>query len=236
MTLVQTTAEKIKTKVDWAITVRPADFDEVRIPSQSSLFPLVYDAAVSIHGRMIPAVDASDFDEQSHFTTQGSDWVQSSSDWNANLQSWRIYQSGQFVLLLAVRTDWVENPVLRQVPYPEGKTFPLWDSMATFVAIYEFAARLSSTIAGSSEMVVTTSIRNIQGAQLVQDNLRKTSLRHYVFPEQSYEYPSGKATPIAREALLANPRQFAAEAGNDLLHHFGFKSTVDSVALWQSEF
>jgi hypothetical protein len=104
------------------------------------------------------------------------------------------------------------------------------------VAIYEFAARLASTPAGSANMVVKTTIKNVRGAQLVQDNLTKTSLRHYEFPHDSYEYPHGKPAPIPRQTLMGSPREFAAEAGNDLLSQFGFQSTVESVRRLQSEF
>lgn len=231
MTLVQTTAEKIKTKGHWAITIRPAEFKEDRIPSRSELFPLVYDTAVSTNGRIIPAID-SDNEPLNH----GSDWIEFSSEWSTDIQSWRFYQSGQFVLLLAVWTDWVENPAPRHVPYPSGRIFPLWDSLATFAAIYEFAARLAITAAGSTQMIVKTAIKNLQGAQLVQDNLHTTSLRHYEFLNDSFEYPTGKATAIDRAALVANHRQFAAEAGNELLLQFGFQSTVESVLRMQSEF
>jgi hypothetical protein len=84
-------------------------------------------------------------------------------------------------------------------------------------------------------MVVKTTIANLQGAQLVQDNLKKTSLRHYVFPYDTFEFPSGRPTPIAREQLVGNSRQFAAEAGNELLRQCGFDSTVEMVARWQSK-
>ncbi len=231
MTLVQTTAEKIKTKGYWAITVRPAEFQETRVSSRARLFDLVHDTAVSVNGRIIPAIDGT-----SDSLSNGSDWIEFNSEWGTDLQSWRLYQSGQFVLLLAVWTDWDEAPRLRQVPYPSGRTFPLWDSLATFVAIYEFAARLSLTDAGSDNMVITTMIKNLHGAQLVQDHLRKTSLRHYEFDDNVFEYPAGKATPTSREDLVGNPRKLAAEAANDLLHQFGFQSTLEAVLSWQSEF
>ena len=139
-------------------------------------------------------------------SVNGSDWIEFNSEWGTDLQSWRLYQSGQFVLLLAVWTDWDEAPRLRQVPYPSGRTFPLWDSLATFVAIYEFAARLSLTDAGSDNMVITTMIKNLHGAQLVQDHLRKTSLRHYVFDDDVFAYPAGKATPTCPCGVLSATR------------------------------
>ncbi len=231
MTLVQTTTEKIKTKGFWTVTIRPADFQETRVADRSKLFQIVHDAAVSINGRSIPAIDLS-----GEPVRHGPDWIELSTDWDADIQSWRFYQSGQFVLLLANWTEWNDRRALRQIPLPTGQKFPFWDSLGTFVAIYEFAARLASTPAGGANMVVRTTIKNLQGAQLVQDNLRKTSLRHYIFREDIYQFPAGKSVSISREALMGNPRQFAAEAGNDLLHRFGFQSTVESVMQVQSEF
>jgi hypothetical protein len=230
MTLVQTTADKIKTKSYWAVTIRPARFDERRVPDRSQLFPLVHDTAVSTNGRIIPALDQRD-----ESMKVGPDWIENSSDWGTDLQSWRFYQSGQFVLLLAVWTDWIENPTLRQVPHPTGRTLPFWDSLATILAAYTFAARLSLTAAGENAMVVKTTIANLKGAQLVQDNLKKTSLRHYEFPYDKFEYPNGRPMPIAREQLVGNSKQLAAEAGNELLRQFGFDATVEMVARWQSE-
>jgi hypothetical protein len=230
MTLVQTTADKIKTKSYWAITIRPARFDEHRVPDRSSLFTLVHDSAVSTNGRIIPALD-----QHEESLRVGPDWIESSSEWSTDLQAWRFYQSGQFVLLLAVWTDWIEDPALHQKSHTMGRTLPLWDSLATISATYTFAARLSLTVAGDSAMVVTMSIADIKGARLVQDNLKKTPLRHYVYPGDSFEYPTGRPVQIAREQLVGNAKQLAAEAGYDLLRRFGFDTTVEMVARWQSE-
>jgi hypothetical protein len=230
MTLVQTTANKIKTKSYWAITVRPARFEEHRVPDRSQLFPLVHDTAVSTNGRIIPALD-----QREDSIKVGPDWIEISSEWSTDLQAWRFYQSGQFVLLLAVWTDWIEQPALHQIPSPTGKTLPLWDSLATIAAVYTFASRLSLTPAGDSAMVVKTTIANLKGAHLVQDNLKKTSVRHYAFPKDTFEYPGGRPIPIAREMLVGSSKQLAAEAGNELLRQFGFNSTVEMVARWQSE-
>ena len=73
-------------------------------------------------------------------------------------------------------------------------------------------------------MVISTTIKNLHQTQLVQDHLRKESLRHYVFEDDMFEFPAGKTTPIAREELVGDSRKLAAEAANDLLRQFGFRS------------
>lgn len=231
MTLVQTTAEKIKTKGYWAITIRPAAFQETRISSRDQLFEIVHDTAASVNGRVIPAIEGTP-DSLRH----GPDWIEFATEWGTDLQTWRFYQSGQFVLLLANWTDWEETPPLRQVQYSSGRIFPLWDSMATVVAIYEFAARLSLTAAGSEQMVVSIVIKNLHDAELVQDNARKTPLRRYVFQGDVFEYPAGKTALIPRTELVGDSRRLAAVAANELVRQFGFDSTIETVSNWQAEF
>jgi hypothetical protein len=231
MTIVQSTAEKIKTKGYWAISIRPATYLESRVPSRDELFVLVHDRAVSVNGRTIPSVDGVP-----HALVTGPDWIEFNSEWGADLQSWRFYQSGQFVLLLGIWTDWNGTSPWRPGSPSQERTFPLWDSLATFVAIYEFAARLSLTVAGSDQMVVSTMIKNLQEARLVQDNPGKGPLRQHVFQNEAFVYPRGKSASIDRTILVGDSRTLAAEAGNALLQQFGFPSTVDSVLRWQSDF
>jgi hypothetical protein len=231
MTVVQTLAEKIKTKGYWAITIRPAQFREAHIPSRDQLFTLVHDTAVSSNGRIIPSVDGP-----ADSLVSGSDWIEFNSEWGADLQSWRLYQSGQFVLLLGVWTDWDGTSPWRPISTSSDRTLPLWDSLATFVAIYEFAARLSLTVAGSDQMVVSIMIKNLRDAQLVQDSPSKRSLRQHVFQGDEFTYPAGKPTPIARAELVGSSRELAARAASDLLGRFGLQTTPEVVQTWHSEF
>jgi len=222
--------EHIKSRCYWHTIIRPETFVSNRVADYSRLFAIARDSAVSLRGWDFPHIDYRD-DGVRH----GEDWVGQEIDRHHHIESWRLYQSGQFVSVLGLWYDWEG----RSESNPDGDGpvdfFPLWDTIYRFTEIYEFAARLALTEAADVNMRVTVKIGNLQNRVLVQDHHGKTQLRHYHYSDESFTYPIHDAEPIKRELLIANPRKFAAEAMVELFQRFGFMVNHESARSWQEE-
>ena len=127
----------------------------------------------------------------------------------------------------------------RSIRNPDGdgptNDLPLWDRIYRFSEIYEFAARLALTEAGDAAMRVQVKIGNLEGRFLAQDHPGKTGLRRYRCPAESFCHPARDAEPILREALIAQPREFAAVALRELFGRFEFAATIESIRSWLEE-
>lgn len=221
---------RIKSRCYWQALIRPERFMSNRIEDYIRLLPIIRESSVSLRGWDFPHVDY-----RPDVRRNGDDWVGEDLEWNTYLELWRFYQSGQFVSVLGLGYDWQG----RTTENPEGNGpvnfLPLWDTIYRFTEFYEFAARLALTEAGDAAMRVQSKIGNLQGRYLVQDNPRKTSIRHYQFHAESFTHPPHDSDPIPREALIAKPREFAAGALLELFRRFEFAATLESIRSWQEE-
>lgn len=222
--------ERIRSRCYWQALIRPEQFIANRIEDYGRLRPIVRESAVSLRGREFPHVA-----DQREIKRGGDDWVGEEQDWQDHLELWRLYQSGQFVSVLGLWHDWQGRSI--QDLDGDGPTneLPLWDTIYRFTEIYEFAARLALTEAGGAAMRVEVKIGNLQERVLVQDNPGKRPPRRYYYPAASFSHPARGADPIAREALVAQPREFAAVALHELFRRFEFPVTIASIRSWQDE-
>jgi hypothetical protein len=220
----------IRSRCYWQATIRPEQFDEVRVDDYALLFPIVEESVVSLWSWPFPIV-AGDTDSR----RSGEDWVGEEIDWKFGPSLWRLYQSGQFFTLLGMWRDWHG----RSPNNPNGdgpqESLPMWDTIRQFTEIYEFAARLSLTEAGDAAMRVNVKIGNIQGRILGQDNPRKTQLRYYRFQAPDYSWPAPRSEPISRNALVGDPRGLAAEGLAELFKRFDFNAGTQAIRAWQEE-
>lgn len=230
MTDDQSIASKIKSRAHWSILIRPGSFDQSRIATRNDLWTIMHDASVALRGWDFPFVSYEPEQRDS-----GKDWVGAQIEFNSHLESWRIYQSGQFAGLYAIWSEWAPNRQFIHLNPDVKIPFPLWDSIYRLVEIYEFASRLAVSPAGDDFMEVHIDIKGIKGAELVQDNFQKTPLRIYQYEYDDFQYPSSGVELLAKEELLAHHRLYAARAANSLFNEFGFMSTEDSIIKWQSE-
>jgi hypothetical protein len=222
--------EKIRSRCYWQATIRPDEFTRKRVKDFSLLFPIVENSVVHLGGWPFPV-----FSGEASVRSEGHDWVGEEIDWQFGPSLWRLYQSGQFISVSAMRYDWTG----RSKSNPDGDGpqdfLPLWDTIRQFTEIYEFAARLSLTDAGDSAVHVEVKIGNIQNRFLNQDNPRKTPLRYYTIKAPEFLYPGPGTAPIPRDDLVADPRGLAADGLADLFKRFGFDAGAQAIRAWQDE-
>jgi hypothetical protein len=227
-------AKRIRSRCYWQAIIRPETFEVTKIEDPSLLFPIVEDSVVTLRRWPFPILSG-----ERNARRDGEDWVGEEVGeeigWKFGPSLWRLYQSGQFISLLAMWRDWYG----RSPATPEGAgaqdSLPFWDTIRQFTEIYEFAARLSLTEAGDAAMRVNVKIGNIAGRILGQDDPGRTPFRYHRYQERDFSWPGPRSEPISRDALVADPREFAAEGLADLFKRFDFNAGTKVIRAWQEE-
>jgi hypothetical protein len=220
-------AEKIATRAHWAVRIRPADFVRDRIAFED-LEPILSRCAVMIRGWDVPHIDVNEVIERHE------DFIAQSFDWEHHIETWRFYQSGQFVLRKGMRlawrdqSDWFDDSRI-----PDHDVVGIGDAVGHFFEVYELAARLAVTPAGGEEMVVEASARNLAGHRLFLDSPGRASLHQdYITHVQDF----GDPVRLSREELVAREDELAMDAAEALLQRFGFSPSREILRSLREEF
>jgi hypothetical protein len=219
MTKEQAIIDKIVTRGHWRVVIRPTDFDKALVVDAATLFEVVRTTAVSLRGWNLPHVGR----EEPSF---GDDYVEQASEFNGHIEFWRMFQSGQFYLLRAIRSDWV----------PEfERTKVLWTlhTIYTFTEIFEFASRLATTDAGGERMSISITANGLGGRRLWADPAEQLP-----FMEDYVCHPargsSMRSNEFERDDLLANGRSYALREAREFFLRFGWNPTLDTLAELQA--
>lgn len=218
--------EKIRRRGYWQIVIRPAEFIEKRIHDIVLLYPILQKNYVSLRGWDFPHLD-------SHISPQiYLDSIGQELDWQHHISIWRFYQSGQLIYVANMPIDWRDQssfwPADEQ--WKPGASLGVADTLYSFTEIFEFAARLALSDAGSERMCIDVTVGNLKGRALSVDDYRRVPLfRNYIasiekFP-QSFE--------LSKSDLIANLRDIALKAANELFKRFGWHITIDALREWQ---
>lgn len=219
---------KIKTAGYTEVSVRPGRFISDRIQPVTELFPLIERAKVSLRGWDYPHID------RNVPAVPEQDSVAQESEWGEHLDAWRLYQSGQFVSLKALRYDWRDQSGFWPADgaWRRGAFLPIEDVLFTFAEIFEFAARLSSTPAGDDPMHIEIVFGGLRDRRLAvsdprrADFLEPPAARIDVFP-QSFVVPGAE--------LLTETRGLAVRGAQDLFRRFGEELSTDLLRDWMAE-
>jgi hypothetical protein len=202
--------EKIRSRGYWRFAIRPSTFEPDRV-TYDALEGTVRRAAVRLRGWDVP-----------HFENDGliygADFIGSETDWAHHLEAWRFYQSGQFVQLVGMKLDWADqSPML--TANDEGPRLGVTEALWTLSEVFELAARLATTPAGSDEMVVTVELGGLENRELFVDEARRSSFHE---TRRARIDTFKKELVLGREALLAEPDASAALAAREIFMRFGW--------------
>ena len=222
--------EKIRSRGYWKMIIRPGTFVEKRIENLPSLYYLLLRTSVEERGLGFPNL-GSDITVQWH-----EDWISQEFDWEQYLETWRFFQSGQFVDLRGMNEDWRDKSLLltQRPNWAPGQFLGVEDIVDQYTEVFEFASRLAFTGAGDEEMHLKISIHGIKGRRLAART----------FPEgDSYFKTLGPAViddllykvDLPKAELVSKPRELALEPAAKLLHRFGWKPSVNALRDIQSE-
>jgi len=221
----QTVLDKIRTRGYWRVVIRPARFEQNHIGSCSDLFPIVEKNSVRFRGWEYPHVDR----QRPH--QRGVDWVGQETSWELYLEVWRLFLSGQFVHNFAVTEDWRDQSRLWPADddWAPGRYLHAIDSVYELTEIFEFAARLAPTPAGASLMHVEIVVGKLKGRRLVVGGRGV----HMGTPHQTATTDWRHVWQGLQTDLIAQPRELAALAAQDLFACFGEKMSLEILRLAQ---
>jgi hypothetical protein len=129
-------------------------------------------------------------------------WVASWDDFMGHLEYWRMYQSGQFLYLSAVReateAGWRDKllRISRSRIHPPSSDFD-WDQVTGFLEVvnlvytvtefFEFAARLAQELPDTEACQLTVGIHDIEGFMLAVDDIHRSWWEYYAAREPVLE-------------------------------------------------
>jgi hypothetical protein len=146
-----------------------------------------------------------------------------------------MYQSGQFFHIQGLPTDWRDESNFWPADknWKSGYLLGIGDTIATLTEIFEFAARLSLSDAGSDEMHIEIIAGNLNGRFLYVDSQKRWPLfENYQATIQKYPYKCD----IARSKLLANPKEISLLTARELFQRFGWTiPNLEILRSWQEE-
>lgn len=218
--------EKIRTRGYWRFVIRPATFDRDRLPF-ADLEVVLRRAAVGFRGWDLPHF-------QKDGLVRGGDFIGSETDWNHHVESWRFYQSGQFVILKGMPLDWRDQSWFpgSSSGLPEGPSLGVIETLWTITEVFELAARLASTAAGDEELVVVIEVGNIQGRLLFVDEARRAPLYE---DHRATTESFAQEFALPRDDLLASPDDAALDAAAEVFLRFGWHPDREALRDGQQE-
>jgi len=222
--------KKIRTRGYWRVVIRPSGFIAERARLRD-LEQIARDSVIQLRGWDYP-----------HFpkegVTRGNDFIEALTDveWLSHIELWRLYQSGQFVHLFAMREDWVEGTPMPGLGNVKPGTLLSYEStLYTITEIFLFAARLAQRMALGPEVIVEYSLVDLLNRKLETFNPGRDSL--FLVPRatalgHSYE----RIVTEKAERLVAGAPEIALEQALDLFERFGWDASRESLQEEQRKF
>lgn len=208
--------DRIKSRGYWRVVVRPQAFAEKRIPEITDLYPIIQNTSVNLRGWDFPHLDHH---SQVHIDI---DWIGQESEWEALLEIWRFYQSGQFVDIAGMYEDWYDQrgsiPAALEDWRP-GLILGIGNTLFRFTEIFEFAARLAMTQGGDDTMHIEITVNNLADRRLWVDSSDRVPMFHdYTASVKELPYQ----IEVSRTELIAAPRELALKPAIELFRRFGW--------------
>jgi hypothetical protein len=223
---VQSILDKIQTRGYWRVAIRPTSFDENHIPNYSDLFPIVEKNSVRLRGWDYPHID----DNTQPLT--GVDWVGQEFECQDEIEVWRLYTSGQFVHFFATAGEWRDHSTFwpADAGWKPGQFLYYIQTVYSLVEIFEFASRLALSPAGASSMHVEIQIAGLRGRRLVSTDIMFPVSGTCITEMPVWKY-CWKGT---QTELIAQPRELAALATQDLFTRFRLELSLQIIARLQA--
>lgn len=134
-------------------TIRPLAFDANRVSDFLTLRRIVGDSHVRHFEWHCPSFDQSG-------GQSGANWFGDSFDGELP-ESWRLYQSGQFVHFWAFSNELSDDAIQRGIR--PDRVISASSAVNYLTCVYEFAAKIASTEVGDQTIVIETSANNLSG-------------------------------------------------------------------------
>ncbi len=212
----------------WDLEVRPVTFRDVRIEKRTDLVPLVDKSRITLRGWDFPHVPR---DEQPIIDKE---WAGHYTDWDHHLEAWRMYRSGQFVMLSGVWYDWRDHSGWwpPDAKWKQGSRLGVYEAVALLTEFTRFGANLAATDAGDESMYLRVKLVNTKDRELYMDlNTRLPLWEGRRAAVDAIEVER----EIASENLLAQPDEVARKIAVEFFEYFNWENPATLVAELQGE-
>ena len=216
---------EIRSRGHWRVTIHPMSFEESRVP-YDQLLPVLERCVVELRGWDFPHMDRNEPVQRNLKN------IEQQSRWQHHAERWMFFQSGLFTSVATIASDWRDRSEWWPAPsgWTPGKSLGLFDSLWTYLEIYEFASRLSRQIPGDDLLRVKAVVGPLSGRVLTDDSA-----------PGRFTFRGGSTTAVeefpidsihSREDLLANATNLAADAARQLYSRFNFNPDKEAVLEW----
>jgi len=222
--------KKIRSRGYWRVVIRPSVFIGERARLRD-LETIARDSVVQLRGWDYP-----------HFprdgVTRGNDFIEAPTEveWLSHIELWRLYQSGQFIHLFAMREDWLEGTSLPGLGNVKPRTLLSYEStLYTITEIFLFAARLAQHMALGPDVVVEYGLYDLQDRKLETFNPGRDSL--FLVPRATAIGPLYERTVTEKaERIAARAAEIALDQALNLFERFGWDISKESLQEEQRKF
>ncbi len=222
----QDVISRIKELGYWRILCHPLTYNREFFPNLPTTRKALEDAQVRLRGWYYPHIQ---YTNNGHGGTScGQDYVESfcvSSHYN---EIARLYQSGQFVHLLALREDFRhENgwPTEEPLPSDSPKFIDFIGILYTLTELIEFIRRLSNTNVYASGLELSIQLHKTGGRRLISYDRDRELYGEYVCSSPSISYQNS----ISSDDIPYLESDFAVEIAKYFYERFTWLNPLTSV-------
>jgi hypothetical protein len=211
--------EKIKSRGYWHIVIRPEQFVAERIPTLAACRSIIERNQVRYRGLYLPYID-----DQS--IRHGLDYIEVTlSAFGSVHETWRFYQSGQFVLFRGFREDWMKEnswfPSHQRPAIEPGTKLGILSTLYQLSEIYEFAARLGQANILGNQLFLAVNLAHTKGRRLFYWGSAKFDFPPVIPPSTECEFEELlKQRSFDVVDFIARSRQYSFEHFLWLLERF----------------
>lgn len=183
--------KKIKSRGYWKVQFQPFKFKKNAV-ERKKLLEIVGKSTVKLRGWDYPHFSHWD-DPSNRQAVLGANFIEGGSDWDVQIEFWRMYESCQFVHLFAMDEDWWQESGFysdsRYKGIKPGEVFNIISGLYTIFEIFEFAHRLAKSGVFGEGVTICISLNNTQGRKLkIMDFMRGPLFGDYKSHEKNITF------------------------------------------------
>ncbi|MGE0441556.1 MAG: hypothetical protein AB7L66_05165 [Gemmatimonadales bacterium] len=206
----------IRSRGYWSVVVRPATFHQKLIPSLTEVEEVLRDCHIQLRGWDYPHYREG---EAKRLADHIEGWV----SWEEHHEVWRLYQSGQFVHLFAMREDWYGDSTLGQPDVPPGTVLSVLSSLYSITEIHTFAARLATRLRLVGNVHLSIKLTRLGGRQLqILEPGRVPLSPHRKSAAELSEYGDSWDHPVG--TLIGRANELAIDFALELFDRFSWEA------------
>ncbi len=220
--------QDIQSRGYWMLVVRPERFVQERI-DLGHLFSIVQSAAVYFRSHSFPYV------EPAYPLPPGEDWVNAEYRAGWVVETWRMYQSGQFLYFGGMLTDWRDQSRFgTREGTQQGTELSIEETIYRCAEFYAFASRLALGDAFREEdkIHIEILVSGLQNRALSQSSPKFLSIfRDYVTAAKQIS----DSRSLASEELIAQPDELAFQTVKHIFTRFNYHPSIEILQALRSD-